>query len=61
MPNAMPRPPYWAVIFSSLRRDGDNGYAEMADRMVRLAEVQPGFLGAESSRDAQGFGITVSY
>lgn len=61
MPNAMPRPPYWAAIFSSLRRDGDNGYAEMADRMVRLAEVQPGFLGAESSRDAQGFGITVSY
>ncbi|WP_166245633.1 antibiotic biosynthesis monooxygenase family protein [Paenibacillus turpanensis] len=54
-----PRPPYYAVIFTSVRTDGDNGYAEMAEEMVRLASLQPGFLGVESARD--GLGITVSY
>ena len=34
---------------------------EMAERMVELAGQQAGYLGAESTRDAQGFGITVSY
>ena len=56
-----PEPPYYAVIFSSLRSDGDNGYARMAGRMIELASRQPGFLGEESARDADGFGITVSY
>ncbi len=56
-----PPPPYVAVIFSSLRTEGDAGYADMADRMAQLAARQPGYLGAESARDAQGFGITVSY
>lgn len=54
-----PQPPYYAVIFTSERTDGDNGYAEMADEMVKLASVQPGFLGVESARE--GLGITVSY
>lgn len=54
-----PKPPYYAVIFSSLRTDGDNGYGAMAARMVELARQQPGFLGYESARD--GVGITVSY
>ena len=54
-----PEPPYYAVIFSSLRTDADNGYAEMAECMVQLASAQPGFLGVESARD--GLGITVSY
>lgn len=53
--------PYYAVIFSSERTDGDNGYAEMAQRMVERAKQQPGFLGVESARDTSGFGITVSY
>lgn len=56
-----PKPPYYAVIFSSQRTEGDNGYKEMADRMVELASGQPGFLGVESVRDETGFGITVSY
>lgn len=56
-----PEPPYYAVIFSSLRTAGDNGYSEMATRMLELAAAQPGFLGAESARDADGFGISVSY
>ena len=61
MSGATPAPPYLAVIFSSQRTSGDQGYAAMAERMVELAREQPGFLGVESARDAEGFGITVSY
>ncbi len=53
--------PYYAVIFSAQRREGDHGYARMADKMEQMAAQQPGYLGIESSRDADGFGITVSY
>lgn len=56
-----PDPPYYAVIFSSQRTAVDDGYGETADRMVELASAQPGFLGIESARGADGFGITVSY
>jgi heme-degrading monooxygenase HmoA len=56
-----PQPPYYAVIFTSTRTDGDDGYAGMADRMVELAAQQPGYLGVESTRGAEGLGITVSY
>lgn len=56
-----PELPYYAVIFSSQRTAGDNGYGKMAERMVELAARQPGFLGVESARDGDGFGITVSY
>lgn len=57
-----PEPPYYAVIFSSLRTEGDRGYGAMADRMVELAASQPGFLGVESVRDSNtGLGVTVSY
>ncbi|GAB3524992.1 antibiotic biosynthesis monooxygenase family protein [Photobacterium alginatilyticum] len=54
-----PEPPYYAVIFTSERTEGDNGYGIMADKMVELASIQPGFLGIESARE--GVGITVSY
>ena len=54
-----PKPPYYAVIFTSHRTEGDNGYGEMAVKMVELASRQPGFLGIESAR--QDVGITVSY
>jgi heme-degrading monooxygenase HmoA len=57
-----PDPPYYAVIFSSLRTDRDNGaYAEAAARMLALAAEQPGFLGVDSARGADRSGITVSY
>jgi len=58
---ATPDPPYYAVIFTSQRSEGDRGYGKMAERMLELAANQPGFLGVESVRDADGFGITVSY
>ena len=54
-----PTPPYYAVIFSSIRTKGDNGYSEMADKMIELASKQNGFLGVESARE--NLGITVSY
>ena len=56
-----PEPPYYAVIFSSQRCDGDAGYGAMAERMIELAADQPGFIGVESARGNDGFGITVSY
>jgi len=57
-----PEPPYYAVIFSSLRKGSeDHGYGETAERMVALATAQQGFLGVESVRGADGFGLTVSY
>lgn len=57
-----PRPPYYAVIFTSQRRDGDDAaYGTTADRMVELAAQQPGYLGVESVRGGDGLGITVSY
>ena len=57
----LPDPPYFVVAFSSQRREGDDGYAAMAEAMVSLAQKQPGFLGVESARGANGFGITNSY
>lgn len=58
----LPRPPYYAVIFSSQRNAQDEeGYGATAQRMVELAHGQPGFLGVESTRGTDGFGITVAY
>ncbi len=54
-----PKPPYYAVIFTSHRTEGDDGYGAMAEKMVALARQQPGFLGIESAKEEVG--ITVSY
>jgi heme-degrading monooxygenase HmoA len=54
-----PQPPYFAVIFTTTRTEGDNGYSEMSEKMFELASRQDGFLGVESARDNTG--ITVSY
>ncbi|QDP41604.1 antibiotic biosynthesis monooxygenase family protein [Radiobacillus deserti] len=54
------QPPYYAVIFTSQRTEGDNGYGKMAQAMEDLAAKQQGFLGMESARDGE-LGITVSY
>ncbi|MFT4266128.1 MAG: antibiotic biosynthesis monooxygenase [Xenophilus sp.] len=59
---SLPPGPCYAVIFSSQRTgDDEAGYDATARRMVELAARQPGFLGVESARGADGFGITVSY
>ncbi|WP_047042176.1 antibiotic biosynthesis monooxygenase family protein [Vibrio mexicanus] len=54
-----PAPPYYAVIFTSTRTQGDQGYGQVAQRMLHLAEQEEGFLGVESARE--DVGITVSY
>lgn len=57
-----PEPPYYAVIFTSCRNSHDaTGYGDMAEWMTTLATQQPGYLGMESAREADGLGITVSY
>jgi heme-degrading monooxygenase HmoA len=60
-----PEPPYYAVVFTSVRplgdAEADAAYASTATEMDRLARLQPGYLGIESARDAAGVGITVSY
>jgi heme-degrading monooxygenase HmoA len=60
-PARTPDPPYYAVIFTSRRTEVDEGYGATSDRMIELAARQPGFLGVESARGADGLGITVSY
>jgi heme-degrading monooxygenase HmoA len=52
-------PPYYAVIFTSMRTEGDNGYVDAAAQVLELARQQPGFLGVESARDE--LGLSVSY
>jgi heme-degrading monooxygenase HmoA len=64
-----PKPPYYAVIFTSRRTarlagtdaGTDDGYDQTAARMADLAQDMPGYLGIESTRDVDGLGITVSY
>ncbi|MFJ9523173.1 antibiotic biosynthesis monooxygenase family protein [Kitasatospora sp. NPDC101801] len=60
-PASLPAPPYYAVVFTSVRTAGENGYGDRAERMLELAAGQPGFLGVDSARSADGLGITVSY
>ena len=54
-------PPYYAVIFANQWVDDPEDYSETAARMVELAAGIDGYLGHESARDCDGFGITVSY
>lgn len=54
-----PKPPYYAVVFTSVRTEVDEGYGETAMKMAALAAQQPGYLGMETARD--GVSITVSY
>lgn len=54
-----PKPPYYAVIFSSVKSEEADGYPQMAEKMMQLASQQDGFLGVESAREEVG--VTVSY
>lgn len=56
-----PEPPYYAVIFAGKQGADIDGYGPMAEVMVELAAKQDGYLGIETARNADGFGITVSY
>jgi len=54
-----PKPPYYAVIFSTVRTNVEDGYNEMAERMEHLAKQQEGYLGIETARNEVR--ITISY
>ena len=56
-----PEPPYYAVVFTSVRTGTDEGYTDTAEKMMALASEQDGFIGVESVREQSGLGITVSY
>lgn len=57
-----PKPPYWVVVFSSIRTPAAEAeYGQTAKKMESLASKQAGFLGIHSVRDTNGVGITVSY
>ncbi len=53
------KPPYYAVIFTTILSKNTEGYLKMAKRMEELAKLQKGYLGIESARGE--IGITVSY
>ncbi|HWR94251.1 MAG TPA: antibiotic biosynthesis monooxygenase [Flavobacterium sp.] len=53
------KPPYYAVIFTSNLSVNTEGYSEMGEQMVQLAQEQEGYLGIETARAE--IGITVSY
>lgn len=53
------KPPYYAVIFVSVRTEGDNGYGVTADRMEELVKDIPGYLGMDHARDSNS--ITICY
>lgn len=59
--NAKVQPPFHAVIFVSQRTPGDNGYGDESARMVAMVKEQPGFIGMEAVRGADGKGITVAF
>ncbi|MGI5481923.1 antibiotic biosynthesis monooxygenase family protein [Streptomyces lavendofoliae] len=54
-------PPYYTVVFTSVRTEDDHAYAQTARRMEELVREVPGFLGYESARTPGGIGITVGY
>ena len=55
------KPPYYAVIFTSKRKQYTDDYDATASRMNELTTQQPGFLGITSARNPEGIGITVCY
>lgn len=57
---APPEAPFYAVIFISQKSDQLEGYAEMDERMMELAQQQPGYLGYSSKGDGKE-GIFISY
>jgi len=54
-----PKPPYYAVIFTSIRSEKEEGYSEMSRLMLEEVAKMEGFLGVESASGVVG--ITVSY
>ncbi|MGW5664303.1 antibiotic biosynthesis monooxygenase family protein [Streptomyces sp. NPDC003758] len=54
-------PPYYAVVFTSVRTEDGDGYGDTAERLEELVTEVPGFLGMDQARTPGGLGITVGY
>lgn len=53
------KPPYYAVIFTSVQTSDTVGYTQMSIAMENLVKEQQGYLGIEHARSE--IGITISY
>ncbi|AVH61321.1 MULTISPECIES: antibiotic biosynthesis monooxygenase family protein [Streptomyces] len=60
-PVAAHEPPYYAVVFTSVRTEGGNGYGETAERMEELVKDVPGYLGMDHAGTPGGLSVTVGY
>ena len=54
-----PKPPYYAVIFTSIKNAESSDYEIISKKMIELVKGQKGFLGFESAQEEVG--ITISY
>ncbi|MFE5655163.1 antibiotic biosynthesis monooxygenase family protein [Streptomyces sp. NPDC056517] len=54
-------PPYYTAVFTSIRPEVLEGYAETAVRMREIVGELPGFLGYETARTPGGIGISIAY
>jgi heme-degrading monooxygenase HmoA len=54
-------PPYYAVVFTTVRTQEQAGYPETNDRMEELVRDIPGYLGMDHAQTPGGLGITVGY
>ena len=53
-----PKPPYYPVIFTTVKSENQEGYAEMNARMFALAQQQKGYIGIESAKGEIGLSVT---
>ncbi|MGP4043494.1 antibiotic biosynthesis monooxygenase family protein [Streptomyces sp. 2A115] len=60
-PVSAQEPPYYAVVFTSVKRERDSGYGETAERMEELVKEIPGYLGMDQAGSPGGLAITVGY
>ena len=56
-----PEPPYYAVIFTYQRTEGDKGYGAMAERMGELVRLHRGFLAVDDIHGTDGIGVVIAY
>ena len=56
-----PSPPYVCAVFTSIRTEINEGYEQMNDILFKEINKVSGYLGNETFRDKDGFGVNVSY
>ncbi|MFF8093041.1 antibiotic biosynthesis monooxygenase family protein [Streptomyces sp. NPDC016675] len=54
-------PPYYVVVFTTVRTQEQSGYGETNARMEELVKDVPGYLGMDHAQTPGGLGITVGY